>query len=79
MTIEQVPLRKDVIDKLQDKRREGESISDVISRLLGNNERDQDLSSFFGRWKDVPDEVFEVMEAANDDMRKEFKERFTIQ
>jgi predicted CopG family antitoxin len=48
----QVSVKKEVKDKLESLKLEGESITDVIQRLLENLE----LSSFGGLLKDLPEE-----------------------
>jgi predicted CopG family antitoxin len=76
MTTARVPISKDVIARLMRKKRQGETISDVIGRLIGEDEpKEQDIMQFFGRWKDLPEEVFDVFRESGIEIRKEFLKR----
>ena len=64
MITENVPIRKDLMERLMKEKKGDESISDVIERILGKQEKPQDIKRFFGIWKDHDDEFFQVFSHA---------------
>jgi predicted CopG family antitoxin len=64
-----------VVERLKKQQHDGETISDVINRLLGGSRKKGDLSRFFGLWKDEPDSVFESFDHASLATRESIQKR----
>ena len=79
MTSENVPIRKDLMDRLIKEKKDDETISDVIERFLGKQKTRQDIKHFFGIWKDNDDSFFEAFLQARDIISKDLKKRFEAQ
>ncbi len=76
MTSESISVSKDVIERLKKQQRDGETISDVINRLLGGSRKKGELTRFFGLWKNEPDSVFETFDHASLAARESIQRRF---
>ncbi len=72
-----VSITLETYEALLKQKRKEESISDVIARLIGMKKEFTDYEQIFGRWKDLPSEYLEIMEAAGRDLRKDFQRRFS--
>ncbi len=72
-----VSITPETYEALLKQKRKEESISDVIARLIGMKKEFTDYEQIFGRWKDLPSEYLEIMEAAGRDLRKDFQRRFS--
>jgi len=78
-----IEVSPDIYEKLLDARQEGESVTDVLRRLLDAvphsvNGRKflEDLKPFLGLWKNLPDSYFEIMQQDQAELREEFSRRF---
>ena len=77
MTHKTIDISEEVYKKLKEKKKDNESISDVIERILGiRTEPRKDIRKAFGLWKDLPKEILEIMESAHKEMREDFNRRF---
>ena len=54
-------MAQDVYEMLSREKKEGESFSEVIRRIVGKR---KSVLEFAGAWKDIPDEEYRKMEAA---------------
>ncbi len=77
MTHKTIDISEEVYIKLREKKKDNENISDVIERMLGITKVSKGISEFFGIWKDLPKEIFEIMETAHKEMREEIDKRFS--
>ncbi|TFG23432.1 MAG: hypothetical protein EU529_07395 [Promethearchaeota archaeon] len=77
MTYKTIDISEEVYNRLNEKKKKNESISDVIERMLGITKESKGISEFFGIWKDLPKEYFEIMEEAHKEMRREINKRFS--
>ena len=72
MGVKTISIRDEVYERLSNARREGESFSDAIDRLL---KRDRaDLSKYFGALKDS--ELLDGLEKDSREMRESARQRF---
>lgn len=72
MGVKTISIRDDIYEKLRNARREGESFSDAIDRLL---KRDRaDLSKYFGVLKNS--ELLDRLEEDSREMREMARQRF---
>jgi len=76
MTYVTIDVSEDVYKKLEEKKKDNETISDVIERILGIPKELKGISEFFGLWKDLPKEILEIMKSAHKEMREEINRRF---
>ena len=77
MTSKTIEIDEETYKRLLKKKKKGETISEVIDKLLGHEKKDKsNLESLFGRWKDLPEEYFKIMENAHDELRKDINRRF---
>jgi predicted CopG family antitoxin len=70
MTIKNIKIDEDIYKKLLERKREHETISDVIARVLNLQIKPQNLHKFFGLWKSLPKEYFEIMELDRKELRE---------
>lgn len=59
MVSKQISIRKEIYDRLKSQKKENESFSDVIKRLLDNQSNFEEIKSCFGLSKDLPDEIID--------------------
>jgi predicted CopG family antitoxin len=77
MTHITIDISEEVYKKLEEKKKDNETISNVIERVLDlRDESKKDIRKAFGLWKDLPKEILEIMETAHKEMREEIKRRF---
>ncbi|TFG01641.1 MAG: hypothetical protein EU542_06620 [Promethearchaeota archaeon] len=78
MTHKTIDVSEEVYNKLIEKKRDKESISDVIKRILNfREEPKKDISKVFGLWKNLPEEILEIMKLAHKEMREDINRRFS--
>ena len=77
MTSKTIEIDEETYKKLLKKKKNNETISEVIDKLLGQENKDKsNLREFFGRWKDLPKDYFEIMEMAHKELRNDINKRF---
>ena len=76
MTSKTIDIDEELYTKLEEKRKEKESISEVIERLLGEKKDKKDIKRAFGLWKDIPREIINIMESAHEELRQDINRRF---
>jgi len=76
MTLKTIKLKEEAYKKLLERKQDGESVSDVIERLLGIIKEPKNINKFFGLWKDLPAEFFKIMESDRKEIRNEINRRF---
>lgn len=79
MTLRKIEIDESLYKELLKRKREDETISDVITRILHIQKGPQDIRRFFGLWKDLPEEYFNILEADRNEIREEINKRFTFQ
>lgn len=77
MTLKKIKIDELLYKELSERKKEHESISDVIARILHVPKGAQDIEKLFGLWKKIPEEFFKIMEIDRDELRKEFNKRIT--
>lgn len=61
MTSKTIDIDEETYKRLLERKKENETISEVIDKLLGYEGKDKsNLRQFFGRWKDLPQEYIEI-------------------
>jgi predicted CopG family antitoxin len=78
MTLKTIKIDETIYKKLLDRKRENESISDVIARILNIQIEPQNIKKFFGLWKNLPEEYFKIMESDRKELREDFNRRFAV-
>jgi len=78
MTLKTIKIDETIYKKLLERKKENESISDVIARILSVQKEPQNIKKFFGLWKDLPEEYFKVMELDQKELREDVNRRFAI-
>ena len=76
MASKNISIKKKLYDQLKLRKKQGESFSDIIERLLIKDAKDNDISVCVGSWRDIPDDAFKEMEQHRKKMRKSISERF---
>jgi predicted CopG family antitoxin len=76
MVSKPIYVKPDIYEALLKRKRKDETISDVIARLIGSRKEFSDYDQFFSRWKDLPQEYFEIMELDRKEIRAEINRRF---
>ncbi len=76
MTLKTIKIKEKAYKKLLERKQNDESISDVIERLLGIKKELKNIKKFFGLWKDLPAEYFNIMESDRRETREEISRRF---
>lgn len=79
MTLRRIEIDDSLYKELLKHKREDETISDVIARILHLQRAPQDIKRFFGLWKELPKEYFKIMEVDRNEIREEINRKFTIQ
>lgn len=78
MIYKTIDISEDVYNRLNEKKKDNETISDVIERILGiNEEPKKDIRKAFGLWKDLPKDLLEIMKSAHKEMRDDLNRRFS--
>ena len=77
MTLKKIKIDESLYKILLDRKKEHESISDVIARILHVPKGARDIEKLFGLWKKIPEEYFKRMEKDRDELRKEINKRIT--
>ena len=70
MTLKTIKISERIYNKLLDSKKDEESISEFLERLLDIKEQSKDINKSFGIWKDVPAEYFEIIESDIKEIRK---------
>ncbi|MGQ4875527.1 MAG: antitoxin VapB family protein [Promethearchaeia archaeon] len=73
-----IKINKKIYEKLLEIKKDNEDISDVIGRLLDIKEKPKNIKKFFGVWKDLPDEYFEIINSAFKEIREDINRRFSF-
>ncbi len=77
MTSKTIDIDEDTYKRLLKKKKKDETISDLIDKLLGYEEKEKsNLRPFFGRWKDLPKDYVEIMGVAHKELRNDISKRF---
>ena len=76
MASKNIAIKEKLYERLVIKKKQNESFSDVIERLMAIEESQKNISRSFGVWDDISDEIIEEMAQSNQRMRKQFEERF---
>jgi predicted CopG family antitoxin len=77
MTLKTIKIKEFIYTKLLERKKDDESISDVIERLLGFTEQSKNIKKYFGLWKDVPKEYFMIMESDFKETHEEINRRLS--
>lgn len=77
MTSKIIEIDEETYNRLLEKKEENETISEVIDKLMGHEKKgSSNLRAFFGRWKDLPKDFFDIMEDAHQELRNDINKRF---
>lgn len=76
MVSKTISIKAEIYKALIKQKQEGETISDVIARLLGIQKEFTDFKQFFGLWKDLPKEYFDIMEKDRKELHFEINRKF---
>ena len=71
MTLKTIKIDETIYKKLLERKRENESISDVIARILNIQIEPQNIKKFFGLWKNLPEEYFKIIESDRKELRED--------
>ena len=63
MTSKTIKINERIYKKLLNSKKDEESISEFLERLLDIKEQSKDINKSFGIWKDLPAEYFEIIES----------------
>ncbi len=77
MTIKKIEIDEEIYKKLLERKKEDESISDLIARILKVPKEPQNIKKFFGLWKDLPAELYQIMESDVKELREQINRRFS--
>jgi len=75
MTSRTIKIKELAYKKLLERKQDGESVSDVIERLLGIIKEPKNINKFFGLRKDLPAEYFKIMESDRKEIRNEIRNK----
>ena len=78
MTLNTIKIDEVIYNKLLERKREHESIADVIARILNIQIEPQNIKNFFGLWKSLPEEYLKIMEADQKELREDINRSFTV-
>lgn len=78
MTLKIIKIDEEIYNKLLERKREDESITDVIARILNVPKESQNINPFFGLWKSMPEEYLKIMEVDRKELREDINGRFAI-
>ncbi|MFO8018566.1 MAG: antitoxin VapB family protein [Promethearchaeia archaeon] len=76
MTLKTIEIDEAVYKKLLERKKEDETISDVIAKFLNISKKPQNIKNFIGLWRDLPKEFFDQLESDRKSMREEINRRF---
>ena len=76
MTLKTIKIDEELYKKLLERKKERESISDVIARMLNIQIKPQNIAKFFGLWRRLPEEYLKIMEADRKELREDVNGRF---
>ena len=76
MTLKTIKIDEVIYNKLLERKREHESIADVIARILNIQIEPQNIKKFFGLWKSLPEEYLKIMEADQKELREDINRTF---
>jgi predicted CopG family antitoxin len=76
MASKNITIKSEVFEELSKKQKPGETLSDVLERLLGIKKEFTNLADFIGRWKDLPPDYLEIFHNAEQEIRQEINRRF---
>jgi len=77
MTLKTIRIEEEIYKQLLEKKKENESMSDVIARILNIHQEPKNIKNFFGIERDLPEEYFKIMELDREGLREEINKRFT--
>ncbi|MEE9378323.1 MAG: antitoxin VapB family protein [Candidatus Lokiarchaeia archaeon] len=77
MTLKTIKINERIYKKLLDSKKDDESISEFLERLLDIKEQSKDINKSFGIWKDLPAEYFEIIESDIKEIREGINQRFS--
>jgi predicted CopG family antitoxin len=77
MTLKTIKISERIYKKLLDSKKDEESITDFLERLLDIKEQSKDINKSFGIWKDLPAEYFEIIESDIKEIREGINQRFS--
>lgn len=77
MPSKNISIKKEIYHKLELFKKENESFSGVIDRLICKSLEDRDINKCFGLWKDLTNNEIIEIKSHNQNMRKKFAERFS--
>ena len=77
MTLKAIKISERIYKKLLDSKKDEESITDFLERLLDIKEQSKDINKSFGIWKDLPAEYFEIIESDIKEIREGINQRFS--
>ncbi|MBD3196841.1 MAG: hypothetical protein GF317_17420 [Candidatus Lokiarchaeota archaeon] len=64
MTLKTIKINKKIYKMLLERKKEDETITDVIARILNVPRETQNINSFFGLWKSIPEEFLKIIETS---------------
>ncbi len=77
MTLKTIKISERIYKKLLEGKKDKESISEFLERLLDVKEQSKDINKSFGIWKDLPAEYFEIIESDIKEIREGINQRFS--
>jgi len=78
MTLKTIKIDEVIYNKLLERKREHESIADVIVRILNIQLESQNIKKIFGLWKSLPEEYLKIMEADRKELREDVNRSITV-
>jgi len=77
MTLKTIKISERIYKKLLDSKKDEESITEFLERLLDIKEQSKDINKSFGIWKDLPKEYFEIIKSDIKEIREGINQRFS--
>jgi len=77
MPLKAIKISERIYKKLLDSKKDEESISEFLERLLNIKEQSKDINKSFGIWKDLPTEYFEIIKSDIKEIREGINQRFS--
>lgn len=77
MTLKNVKIDETLYKELLERKKEDETISDVIGRMLHSKRKPHNIKKVVGLWKDIPKDYLEIMEADRKELREKINRRFS--
>jgi len=78
MTLKTIKIDEIIYNKLLERKREHESIADVIARILNIQNESQNIKNFFGLWESLPEEYLKIMEVDRKELREDISRSFIV-